>query len=31
MVHSMRKLADFKSASINLMHADTYVTNGTAH
>jgi hypothetical protein len=28
---STRELTDFKSASINLLHAETYVTNGAPH
>lgn len=31
MMYSTRELTDFKSAGISLLHADTYVTNGTPH
>jgi hypothetical protein len=31
MMFGTRELTDFKSRSINLLHAETYVTNGTPH
>jgi len=31
MMYSTRELTDFKSAGINLLHAETYVTNGAPH